>query len=204
MAAANEEGPAGEGEAFENTTHPNEEEKTMNTTTVREHIRPIYGPSDIRADELADYFERHPSVLRDIRAWEDSKPTERGVWHARYVLGDHTANFFTEVVYPDFPKIKGPTWATRSEDFGIDPDTDFPMWAWYRELDQGDAMASSIQLVAKYDPETKVVLWSAPVLIVWVDGDTQIVFEAPEKAWQLRSVLHNAAHAFEQALEAQR
>ncbi len=111
----------------------------------------------------------------------------------------------SEPVYAEFPSnVRGPAWATKTEDRGLDVDTDFPVQVWYRELDVSDTMASTIEQEAVFNPETREILWRAPVLIVWVDGNTRVVFEQPAKVWQLHSAIGTGVHLFEQALEGAR
>lgn len=204
MAATNQETPGLAAEGFE-ITSTTSKEQNMNETTVREPIRPIYGPSDIRWDELAAWFEIHGDEVR--ATIEDSSPLERAQWHEFHVRGgDWMEILQREVEWPDFPRgVKPPAWSKRREDRGIDPETEFPMHVFYVDLAAETSMASSMEQEARFDPETNTVLWEAPRLIVWADGDTRVLFERPEKAWQLRTLLHDGAQAFERVLdEAQR
>ena len=207
MAAANEEGPDGQVEAFENTPHPSEE-KVMNTTTVREHIRPIYGPSDIRWDELAHWFEINAERLHEkhgdrVTTIESLTPSERGDWHALRVLGLDT--YMATFDYPEVPDhVQGPAWATSTDDYNVDPETELPIKVWRREVvDDSNTLSASIEQCAVYNPEDGSVTWRRPVLIVWVDGNTRVVFEHPRHAWQLLGVIREGVGVFEE-IEAQR
>lgn len=191
----------------ENTTHPNEEEKVMNTTTVRETIRPIYGPSDIRWDELAHWFEINAERLHEkhgdrVTTIESLTPSERGDWHALRVLGLDT--YMATFDYPEVPDhVQGPAWATSTDDYNIDPETEFPVKVWRREVvDDSNTLSASVEQCALYSPDDGAVTWRRPVLIVWVDENTRVVIEDPKHACQLLGVIREGVGVFEQVLQA--
>ena len=203
MAATNQETPGLAAEGFE-ITSTTSKEQNMNETTVREPIRPIYGPSDIRWDELAHWFEINRERLVDddgapTATIEELQPAERAQWHALRILGIDRASAFHVIEYPDFPSVSAPAWSTSAEDCGVDTVTEHPMRLFMRELDT-PAHAAIVQEAA-WDPERDEVTMKETMLSVWVDGDTRVLFTDPVRVLEVVRSLLDGADALREAQE---
>lgn len=151
--------------------------ETTDTNDARlEPIRPIYGPSDPRWAELADWMRVHADPGK--ATIEDLVPTERACWHETRILGrdlhETSMRVITSAEYPEPPSDSPrPNWATERVTDAVDG-FDEPLIQWSTIASASDCGRYEVALYREdtFHPDTDSVEIGPASAVLWIGGNS--------------------------------
>tara|TARA_B100000378_G_scaffold142555_1_gene115204 strand:+ start:1866 stop:2681 length:816 start_codon:yes stop_codon:yes gene_type:complete len=182
--------PHNKGEIM-STVHPN-----------RPTLRPIYGPTDARWQQLIDAVGQKIEI-------GDMMPSERAAWYEIHVVGnrDYREVAHREVEYPEPPETAGPSWADQRHVESVDGG-EYPVITWWRDLAAAESIQAEVSLQRDdtYDPDSGEVAEGVTRATIYIGGNqaefskSEDWITAPAQLREIALAFYDAADRWEKSL----